>query len=81
MNESVRMGIFFSVDLMIQKKYFHIDMEASATGVIICFVVCFQTTHFFVVAGVWGHESGGGSVGMGAFFSENLFSKHSIFIV
>ncbi len=43
-------------------------------GVIICFVVIFQTT-YFVVVGACGLESGGGSMGM-EFFCANIFSKN-----
>ena len=38
-------GKFFKTYDSNEKK-FHIDIEASTTGIIICFIVCFQTTHF-----------------------------------
>ena len=48
-------------------KIFHIHIEASTTGMIICFIVCFQTTYFFVGHGKcsdnmfllgWEHKDG-----------------------
>ena len=43
-------------------------------GIIISFGVCFRT-YIFVQVGARGWEHGGESVGMGAFFSENLIFK------